>query len=311
MLKAYCLTNYRSIFDGIAGNENMFCTTINVYNDVLSIFVMGNIGYNNYNVGINYDLKTKKLLSLDEVMNKLSVTDEDLKLAIEQHHNEMKEDSRYCEVEAIDLFNRIKRNSNLDYKIFRSDIDLNKTVDEYAKTFYEDNSNVYTLVGWNEYSVDDHTFAEDLINNQKVCYYINEDNKLTVKNYYKQVETGMLFDNKIVVNKENIEINNGIYGSFQTVLEVEPSKQNEKNSISTIAGVNDFVKLEKINYLKEEDKKDQTLPFIYKIVPKYTKENYKGDFDYKQFRNEFEIALSRVDDTRYENVKTFVLGGEW
>lgn len=49
------------------------------------------------------------------------------------------------------------------------------------------------------------------------------------------------------------------------------------------------------------------------IPPYIASQCYKVDDEYKSsvFRNEYEIALARIDDTNYKNTKTFKIGGDW
>lgn len=49
-------------------------------------------------------------------------------------------------------------------------------------------------------------------------------------------------------------------------------------------------------------------------IPSYiASQCYKIDDDYKAsvYRNEYEIMLSRIDNTNYKNTKTFIIGGDW
>lgn len=53
---------------------------------------------------------------------------------------------------------------------------------------------------------------------------------------------------------------------------------------------------------------------ILECIPSYIAHQcFKIDDEYKAsvFRNEYEIMLSRIDDTDYKNTKTFKIGGEW
>ncbi len=53
---------------------------------------------------------------------------------------------------------------------------------------------------------------------------------------------------------------------------------------------------------------------ILDCIPLYiASQCYKIDDEYKSsvFRNEYEIALARIDDTNYKNTKTFKIGGDW
>ena len=53
---------------------------------------------------------------------------------------------------------------------------------------------------------------------------------------------------------------------------------------------------------------------IINCIPLYiASQCFKIDDEYKAsvFRNEYEIALARIDDTNYKNTKTFKIGGDW
>lgn len=53
---------------------------------------------------------------------------------------------------------------------------------------------------------------------------------------------------------------------------------------------------------------------ILDCIPSYVvSQCYKIDDEYKAqvFRNEYEIMLSRIDDTNYKNTKTLTIGGDW
>lgn len=53
---------------------------------------------------------------------------------------------------------------------------------------------------------------------------------------------------------------------------------------------------------------------ILDCIPSYiASQCYKIDDEYKAsvFRNEYEIMLSRIDDTNYRNTKTIKIGGDW
>lgn len=53
---------------------------------------------------------------------------------------------------------------------------------------------------------------------------------------------------------------------------------------------------------------------ILDCIPSYiASQCYKVDDEYKAsaFRNEYEIFLSRIDDTNYKNTKTFTIEGDW
>ena len=53
---------------------------------------------------------------------------------------------------------------------------------------------------------------------------------------------------------------------------------------------------------------------ILDCIPSYiASQCFKIDDEYKSsvFRNEYEIALARIDDTNYKNTKTFKIGGDW
>ena len=53
---------------------------------------------------------------------------------------------------------------------------------------------------------------------------------------------------------------------------------------------------------------------ILDCIPSYiASQCYKIDDEYKSavYRNEFEMALARIDDTDFKNTKTFKIGGDW
>ena len=53
---------------------------------------------------------------------------------------------------------------------------------------------------------------------------------------------------------------------------------------------------------------------ILECIPSYiASQCYKIDDEYKAsvFRNEYEIMLSRIDNTNYKNTKTMIIGGGW
>lgn len=98
-----------------------------------------------------------------------------------------------------------------------------------------------------------------------------------------------------IIEDEKVEINNGAYDILRGITTVEGTTSS-KEFIKSRDNMNQFVKLDKLNYMSDEDKIDINLPFIYKIVPKYDLKNYQGAFEYKQFRNEFETVEEERDD---------------
>lgn len=53
---------------------------------------------------------------------------------------------------------------------------------------------------------------------------------------------------------------------------------------------------------------------IIECIPLYiASQCYKLDDEYKAsvFRNEYEMAIARIDDTHYKQTKTFTIGGDW
>lgn len=195
MLKAYSLVSSTAKEDYNTSDET-YEFFANVFDDILSIYIKQTRTPVLNNIGINIDLKDKKILNLEDILNKKDLTQDDILESLNNERTDIIENNKehlYLEKDVKDILKRILANSKKDYKIYNRTIDLNQDLKYYAERISVKDLG-YEVHDW-EFSKEyldelrknnsdswtySYSFMKDLAQNEKVCCFIDKDNMLNI-----------------------------------------------------------------------------------------------------------------------------------